>query len=142
MKKAILLDRDGVINSLVYNRGETSKDSPLSANEFRLLPKVGEAIKRVNQMGFLAIVVSNQPGIAKGKFTQEALAALELLPRQGKAREFHQDLESQHTHPVQYQELEQKQSSSSVQQIIKSLLFSSCPSSNNSDNQKDDAGKD
>jgi len=77
MKKAVFLDRDGVINAVVYNRDYGIIDSPINPEEFKLLPGVGRAIKRIKEMGFLAVVVSNQPGIAKSKFSLEILQAID-----------------------------------------------------------------
>lgn len=76
MKRAVFLDRDGVINAMVYNTEFGLVDSPANPEEFRLLPDVSEAIRLINQLGFLAIVISNQPGIAKGKFSPALLDAM------------------------------------------------------------------
>ena len=76
MNRAIFLDRDGVINRMVYNPEFGLVDSPANPDEFQLLPDVGEAVHQINQLGFLAIVISNQPGIAKGKFTHTILEAI------------------------------------------------------------------
>lgn len=78
LRRAIFLDRDGVINRMVYNSEFGLLDSPQNADQFELLPGVGEAIRLINEMGFLAVVVSNQPGIAKGKYT---VAILETVTR-------------------------------------------------------------
>lgn len=64
--KAIFLDRDGVINKMVYYRDHGIVDSPFSPKQFSLCPKVAEAIRLIHTMGIKAILVSNQPGIAKG----------------------------------------------------------------------------
>ena len=76
MNRAVFLDRDGVINAMVYNTEFGLVDSPANPGEFRLLPDVVEAIHAINQMGFLAVVISNQPGIAKGKFSPALLEAM------------------------------------------------------------------
>jgi D-glycero-D-manno-heptose 1,7-bisphosphate phosphatase len=70
---AVFLDRDGVINSYVYNAEFGTVDSPSSPGEFTLAPGAGEAIAELNQIGMLVVVVSNQPGIAKGKFSHALL---------------------------------------------------------------------
>jgi D-glycero-D-manno-heptose 1,7-bisphosphate phosphatase len=57
-RKAIFLDRDGTIN---YDGGNISK-----IEDFRLLPKTAEAIKLINTSEYLAVVVTNQPVVAKG----------------------------------------------------------------------------
>jgi D-glycero-D-manno-heptose 1,7-bisphosphate phosphatase len=74
-KRAVFLDRDGVINSYVYNPEFGTVDSPSNSDEFQLNLGAPEAISALRSMGLLVIVVSNQPGIAKGKFTPEILDA-------------------------------------------------------------------
>ena len=64
-QKAIFLDRDGTINKYVgFLR---------NIDEFELLPGVSEAIRMINTSGYLAIVVTNQPVIARGEVTFEEL---------------------------------------------------------------------
>lgn len=64
-QKAIFLDRDGTINKYVgFLR---------NIDEFELLDGVAEAIKRINESGYLAIVVTNQPVIARGEVSLEEL---------------------------------------------------------------------
>ena len=69
MTKAVFLDRDGTINEIIYYQDLGIIDSPFTAEQFKLLPGVGEAIKILNQNGFKVIIASNQPGIAKGHFS-------------------------------------------------------------------------
>jgi D,D-heptose 1,7-bisphosphate phosphatase len=69
--KAVLLDRDGVINSLVYHQEHGIIDSPFTVEQFNLMPQVGPAIKKLRDMGYRTILVSNQPGIAKGHMTTD-----------------------------------------------------------------------
>lgn len=88
MDKAVFLDRDGVINHYAYNREFGTIDSPANPHEFVLLPGVAEAIAKLNEAGLLTIVISNQPGIAKGRFTSELLEAMtekmkQLLAQKG-----------------------------------------------------------
>ena len=64
-QKAIFLDRDGTINRYVgFLR---------NIDDFKLIDGVSEAIKLINQSGYLAIVVTNQPVIARGEVTWEEL---------------------------------------------------------------------
>lgn len=64
-QKAIFLDRDGTINKLVgFLR---------NIEDFELLPNVPEAIRRINSSGYLAIVVTNQPVIARGEVSVSEL---------------------------------------------------------------------
>lgn len=74
--RAVFLDRDGVINPYVSHPEFGTVDSPARASEFSLFPGVGRAINRLNQLGLLVVVVSNQPGIAKRKFTVSQLNAI------------------------------------------------------------------
>lgn len=69
MRQAVFLDRDGVINRMVYNPEFGLIDSPANPDEFEVLPGVSKALLQIKRMNFLAIVISNQPGIAKGRFT-------------------------------------------------------------------------
>ena len=71
MTKAVFLDRDGTINEVIYYQDLGIVDSPFTVEQFKLLPGVGEAIKILNQSEFKVILVSNQPGIAKGHFSMD-----------------------------------------------------------------------
>jgi len=74
--RAVFLDRDGVINELVYSPEVGVIDSPLNPDQFRLLPNVVESIRTLNDLDFKVIVISNQPGIAKGKMTEKLFAEI------------------------------------------------------------------
>ena len=67
--KAIFLDRDGVVNELVYFPDRGIIDSPFIAGQFHLCPGVPEAVKKFQRAGYKVIIISNQPGIAKGHMT-------------------------------------------------------------------------
>jgi len=75
--KAVLLDRDGVINSLVYHEDAGVIDAPFTALQFKLLPRVPAAIRYFNELGLKVAIVSNQPGIAKGHLRYETLKFFE-----------------------------------------------------------------
>ncbi len=75
MRRAAFLDRDGTINAMVRQADHDGVDSPATAEVFTLLPGAAQAIRLLNQTGLMAIVVSNQPGIAKGRFTYHQLDA-------------------------------------------------------------------
>jgi len=62
-RPGLLLDRDGVINSVT--------PEVYLAEDYQVLPGVGEAIREVNSIGIPVMVVTNQPGIAKGYMTFE-----------------------------------------------------------------------
>jgi len=80
-RRAVFLDRDGTINRMVYHAEFGLIDSPQNPNEFELLPRVGEAIRLLNELGLLIIVASNQPGIAKEKYTSQILEAIDQKMR-------------------------------------------------------------
>ena len=64
-QKAIFLDRDGTINKYVgFLR---------NIDDFELIDGVAEAIRKINESGYLAIVVTNQPVIARGEITKVQL---------------------------------------------------------------------
>lgn len=79
-QKAVFLDRDGTINKYVgFLR---------NIDDFELIDGVAEAIRRINDSGYLAIVVTNQPVIARGEVSIEDLEEIHnkmetLLGRQG-----------------------------------------------------------
>jgi len=81
MTRAVFLDRDGVINEVVYFPELGVLDSPLNPKQFRLLPGVADAIKVFNQLGLKVVVVSNQPSMAKEKMTEEAFRKVRLKMR-------------------------------------------------------------
>jgi D,D-heptose 1,7-bisphosphate phosphatase len=64
-QKAVFLDRDGTINKYVGFLRDI--------DEFELLDGAADAIKRINASGYLAIVVTNQPVIARGEVSFEEL---------------------------------------------------------------------
>lgn len=64
-QKAVFLDRDGTINKYVGFLRNIA--------EFELLDGVAEAIRKINSKGYLAIVVTNQPVIARGEMTVDQL---------------------------------------------------------------------
>lgn|SRR3989338_10439999 len=63
VNRAVFLDRDGVINREV--------DILRSVKQLRLLPMAAQAIKKINNLGFLAVIVTNQPVIARGWLTEK-----------------------------------------------------------------------
>jgi len=76
LNKAIFFDRDGVINDLVYHIEQEIIDSPFTVAQFRLIEGVSEAINHAHRSGYLAVLVSNQPGIARGHFTLEVFESI------------------------------------------------------------------
>jgi len=75
VKRAVFLDRDGVLNRYVCHPEFGTIDSPATPHEFVLNDNVCEALYKFRELDFLRIVISNQPGIAKGRFTSALLDA-------------------------------------------------------------------
>lgn len=64
LRRAVFLDRDGVINRCIIREGKSLP--PHSMEELEILPGVPEALKALRQAGYLLIVVTNQPDVATG----------------------------------------------------------------------------
>lgn len=75
-RRAVFLDRDGVINPMWMDPDHGLVDSPRHPDQFSLLPDAGESIRHLKELGFLTVVISNQPGVAKGKLTHSILQAI------------------------------------------------------------------
>jgi D-glycero-D-manno-heptose 1,7-bisphosphate phosphatase len=73
MNRAVFLDRDGVVNDMVYDEEEGRVTSPVSARQLRVFPFVGPSVKRLKREGFMVIIISNQPGVAKRQFAKGEL---------------------------------------------------------------------
>jgi len=69
-EKAIFLDRDGVVNELIYHKEMGIVDSPFTVEQFKLLPNVGKAINNFHKQGYKVFLVSNQPGLAKDRYSE------------------------------------------------------------------------
>jgi D-glycero-D-manno-heptose 1,7-bisphosphate phosphatase len=73
---AVFIDRDGTLNDMVYDENHGTFDSPRRADQVRLRPGATEFVRGVRAAGFLAVIVTNQPGVAKGTLTQADLDAV------------------------------------------------------------------
>jgi D-glycero-D-manno-heptose 1,7-bisphosphate phosphatase len=88
MHRAVFIDRDGTLNRMVYDETHGLLDSPRRPEQVRLIEGAGAFLKALREAGWLAIVVTNQPGIAKGTLTFDELDAVnarlaELLAVEG-----------------------------------------------------------
>lgn len=64
MKRAVFLDRDGVINKAFVRNGVPHP--PPTINEVEILPGVFEALSELRAANYLLIVITNQPDVARG----------------------------------------------------------------------------
>jgi D-glycero-D-manno-heptose 1,7-bisphosphate phosphatase len=70
-RKAVFLDRDGVLNQAVVRNGKPYP--PASAAELVLAPDAETTLRELKAEGFLLLVVTNQPDVAKGITTRAAV---------------------------------------------------------------------
>jgi D-glycero-D-manno-heptose 1,7-bisphosphate phosphatase len=87
-RRAVFLDRDGVLNELVYDPVSGAYESPLRVEQVRLLAGAARAAVELARAGFLLACASNQPAAAKGRVSVERLLAVHatvvgLLERRG-----------------------------------------------------------
>ena len=71
MRKAIFLDRDGVINKVIIKRGLPF--SPLSFDLLEILPSIKESILRLKKLNFVCLVVTNQPDVSRKKIEKKTV---------------------------------------------------------------------
>jgi D-glycero-D-manno-heptose 1,7-bisphosphate phosphatase len=74
MMKAVFLDRDGVINRAVVRDGKPHP--PDTIEDLEVLDGVPDALRKLRGAGFRLIVVTNQPDVARGTQTREAVEAM------------------------------------------------------------------
>jgi D-glycero-D-manno-heptose 1,7-bisphosphate phosphatase len=74
MKRAVFLDRDGVLNGVIVRDGVPHP--PMTVNEVQILPGVAEALERLKKLGLMRIVVTNQPDVARGAQTAAGVEAI------------------------------------------------------------------
>jgi D-glycero-D-manno-heptose 1,7-bisphosphate phosphatase len=74
MRRAIFLDRDGVVNRTEVRGGRPF--APTRIEDFEIISGVPEAVERLKSAGFMVFVVTNQPDIETGLQTAGSLAAM------------------------------------------------------------------
>lgn len=73
-KRAVFLDRDGVLNQLLP--GGPAGTSPQSVAETIIYPDVPGALARLHNAGFLLIVTTNQPDVARGRQSRAGVESI------------------------------------------------------------------
>lgn len=76
MRRAVFLDRDGVLNANVFYGDTGEWEAPRRIEDFELLPGVIPALRKLQAGGFVLVLVSNQPNQALGKSTGAELKAI------------------------------------------------------------------
>lgn len=69
--RAVFLDRDGVLNRAIVRDGKPYP--PASLAEMEIVPDGAASLQRLKALGFLLLVVTNQPDVARGTQTMEAI---------------------------------------------------------------------
>jgi len=73
---ALFVDRDGTLNEMVYDDTHGLFDSPRRPEQVRLRPGAAEFLRAAREAGLEIVVVTNQPGLARGSLTPEQLEAV------------------------------------------------------------------
>lgn len=74
VRRAVFLDRDGVINRAFVRGGKPYP--PASLDELEILPGVEQALAALRKEGFLLVVVTNQPDVARGSTAKQVVEAI------------------------------------------------------------------
>lgn len=98
-RRAVFLDRDGVINAAVLRDGKPYP--PACADDVEILPGVAEALARLKRAGYVLVVVTNQPDVARGATSRAAIDAIHArlaaeLPLDAIRACFHDDTDRCH----------------------------------------------
>lgn len=88
MKKAVFLDRDGIINELIFFPEAGIVDTPLTAKQVKLVFGIEQLITESERLGFLIVVISNQPAVGLKKLSKKDFESInnkinELLLKKG-----------------------------------------------------------
>jgi D-glycero-D-manno-heptose 1,7-bisphosphate phosphatase len=83
-RRAVFMDRDGTISEEIGYVNHPSR--------YRVFPYSAEAVRLLNEAGWLVILVTNQAGVARGYFTEEVIAAVhDVLKQELSGRGAHLD---------------------------------------------------
>lgn len=76
---AVFLDRDGVLNQAIVSNGKPGV--PATLQEFVILPDAQAGLEQLRQRGFLLVVVTNQPDVARGRQSRENIEEMHTALR-------------------------------------------------------------
>ncbi|MSQ73429.1 MAG: HAD family hydrolase [Betaproteobacteria bacterium] len=74
MRRAVFLDRDGVVNRAIIRAGKPYPPDTLEALE--ILPGVAQALQKLRAAGYLNVIVTNQPDVGAGSQRREVVEAI------------------------------------------------------------------
>jgi D-glycero-D-manno-heptose 1,7-bisphosphate phosphatase len=78
-RRAVFLDRDGVLNEAIVAGGVPQ--APARVEDFHLAAGSEAALARLKELGFVLVVVTNQPGVARGEISREQVERMHELLR-------------------------------------------------------------
>lgn len=79
--KAVLLDRDGILNEMVYYPDPSIVDSPFTPKQFELVEGIGPALRAMKAAGYKLVLISNQPSVAKKHLTMATFKKIQAKMR-------------------------------------------------------------
>ena len=77
MRRAVFLDRDGVLNRAIVREGKPYP--PANLTELEILPGVFEALERLHAANYLLIVITNQPDVARGTAKKADIEKINMM---------------------------------------------------------------
>jgi D-glycero-D-manno-heptose 1,7-bisphosphate phosphatase len=76
MNRALFLDRDGILDELVYYPSHDEWEAPRRVEDVRMIEGIRAPLQRLIDAGWLLFIVTNQPNVAKGKATLDDVQAV------------------------------------------------------------------
>ncbi len=77
MNKAFFFDRDGVIDEMAFDAENGTAHPPRQSDQVILAPNIGELLKTTKKLGYLNVIISNQPDIGLGRITKDGFEKIE-----------------------------------------------------------------
>jgi D-glycero-D-manno-heptose 1,7-bisphosphate phosphatase len=81
MKRAVFIERDGILNEV--RTGPKQQITPLSLEEFKIIPETAVFLKKLKAVGFVLIATTNQPGLSRGYQSRRELDRMHDMLRRG-----------------------------------------------------------
>lgn len=87
MNRALFLDRDGILDELVFYQSSGEWESPRSVDDLKMIDGVAAPLRRFVEAGWHLVIITNQPSWAKGKASKEALLEIQARVEESLAAE-------------------------------------------------------